>query len=159
ATHFPLVPVDSTAPPGCGRGGAWPSTHGSRSMSTAVPQSQPLTPTRDLPPPPPAPMRVYSHSSLYYWWPVWALGFLFAVLTYMQGRPVNYGEGEGSIEVLVHPSRNLGVVFTMIVVLIIVMTNLAVRGVASMTVIVSLIAITIFLAYMDWWDPILRALG
>src|SRR5947209_4022587 len=26
-------------------------------------------------------VRVYSHSALFYWWPVWAVGFLMALLT------------------------------------------------------------------------------
>jgi len=28
---------------------------------------------------------VYGHTTLFYWWPVWALGFLFALLTYLDG--------------------------------------------------------------------------
>jgi hypothetical protein len=31
-------------------------------------------------------IRVYGHNNLLYWWPVWALGFLFAVLTYVDGH-------------------------------------------------------------------------
>jgi len=31
-------------------------------------------------------IRVYGHSNLLYWWPVWALGFLFAFLTYLDGH-------------------------------------------------------------------------
>ncbi|MCE9561920.1 MAG: hypothetical protein K8U57_07685 [Planctomycetes bacterium] len=31
-------------------------------------------------------IRVYGHSNLFYWWPVWALGFLFAFLTYLDGH-------------------------------------------------------------------------
>src|SRR5436190_6498706 len=30
-------------------------------------------------------MRVYSHSTLFYWWPVWAVGFLMAMLTFLDG--------------------------------------------------------------------------
>jgi hypothetical protein len=30
-------------------------------------------------------IRLYSHSDVFYWWPVWALGFLFALLTYLDG--------------------------------------------------------------------------
>src|SRR5207248_9788169 len=26
-------------------------------------------------------IRIYSHSPLFYWWPVWLFGFLFALLT------------------------------------------------------------------------------
>src|SRR5439155_910547 len=33
----------------------------------------------------PLQLRVYSHSNLYYWWPVWAVGFLMAALTYFNG--------------------------------------------------------------------------
>lgn len=31
----------------------------------------------------PASVRIIGHSNLFYWWPVWAVGFLMAILTYM----------------------------------------------------------------------------
>lgn len=30
-------------------------------------------------------IRLYSHSDVFYWWPVWSLGFLLAILTYLDG--------------------------------------------------------------------------
>lgn len=30
-------------------------------------------------------IRLYSHSDIFYWWPVWALGFVLASLTYLDG--------------------------------------------------------------------------
>ena len=30
-------------------------------------------------------IRLYSHSDIFYWWPVWALGFFLALLTYLDG--------------------------------------------------------------------------
>lgn len=33
-----------------------------------------------------AEIRVYGHSNMFYWWPVWAAGFLMAALTYMDGH-------------------------------------------------------------------------
>src|SRR2546430_1393333 len=30
-------------------------------------------------------LRIYQHSNLLYWWPIWAYGFLCAALTYVQG--------------------------------------------------------------------------
>ncbi|QJW98775.1 hypothetical protein [Frigoriglobus tundricola] len=41
--------------------------------------------------PPPQPvqdkeLRIYGHSNLFYWWPVWAVGFLMATLTYLDGH-------------------------------------------------------------------------
>jgi hypothetical protein len=76
-------------------------------------------------------------------------------MTWMQGVSATFGD----VEVVVHPSKSLGVIFTVVFLLVIIMTHLAVRGVASMTVIVSILAVTIFLAYMDWWEDILRVLG
>ncbi len=29
---------------------------------------------------------VYSHSTLFYWWPVWAVGFIMAILTFVDGH-------------------------------------------------------------------------
>jgi hypothetical protein len=103
----------------------------------------------------PREVRIISHSGLFYWWPVWAVGFLFAALTWMEGKPATFGD----TEVIIHPSKSLGVIFTVVFLLVIVMTHLAVRGVASMTVIVSLLAVTLFFAYMGWWEDILHVLG
>src|SRR5262245_66404077 len=54
-----------------------------RSMST-VPAATPSAPA------PPAPERnevvVVSHSNLFYWWPVWACGFLMALITWIDGH-------------------------------------------------------------------------
>ncbi|MFO0813400.1 MAG: hypothetical protein U0796_09285 [Gemmatales bacterium] len=50
----------------------------------------PATPPKPTPPPPPPsngnlPQEViiYGHTALFYWWPVWAFGYLFAILTWM----------------------------------------------------------------------------
>jgi hypothetical protein len=101
-------------------------------------------------------VHIYSHSFLYYWWPVWAVGFLCALLTYLQGEPRDVGGARG---VMFHPSQNVGVVFTFTVLLVILLTNVAVRGTASLAVIIAVIAAVLFLAYMEWWDYILNALG
>src|SRR5690349_7211031 len=37
------------------------------------------------PPLQPQTIRVVSHTTLFYWWPVWLAGFLFAGLTYLDG--------------------------------------------------------------------------
>src|SRR5262249_11864929 len=49
---------------------------GSSSMS-----SSPTPPAPVSAPHGPSIIRIYSHSSLFYWWPVWALGFLFALIS------------------------------------------------------------------------------
>src|SRR5262245_41262422 len=34
----------------------------------------------------PGEIIVYHHSSLFYWWPVWALGFVMAIITYFSDK-------------------------------------------------------------------------
>jgi hypothetical protein len=53
-------------------------------MSSAT---EPVTPTVDDRP---AEVVVISHSPLFYWWPVWAVGFLMAGLTYLYGHQVAF---------------------------------------------------------------------
>jgi hypothetical protein len=53
-------------------------------MSSApVPQSPPAPP-KDAPTRATERVVVYRHSNLFYWWPIWALGYLFALITYFQ---------------------------------------------------------------------------
>src|SRR5438045_2978026 len=33
-------------------------------------------------------IRVYSHSTLFYWWPVWAAGFIMGLVTLVDGHRV-----------------------------------------------------------------------
>jgi len=105
-------------------------------------------------------VRVFSHSMLFYWWPVWAVGYLLAALTYFGGHEATMLiNGEEYSLGLFHPSGSLGVIFAFTLMLVILMTHFAVRGVASLTVIVGAIAVTLFFAYVGWWDTILRAIG
>lgn len=122
-------------------------------MSTTVMQEAASSPAAR--PNQPREVTVISHSPIFYWWPVWAVGYLFAILTAMQGQTYQFQD----TEVLIHPSRTLGVVFTMIFTLVILMTHFSVRGVASITVIVSIIAVIFIVAYFGWWDYVLNALG
>src|SRR5205807_1193371 len=60
-------------------------------MSTGYPvtPAPPAAPAGLAPAPAVVPdeeIRVYGHSNLFYWWPVWACGFLLAALTYVDGH-------------------------------------------------------------------------
>src|SRR2546427_8335600 len=50
-------------------------------MSTAHESPTPVRVT----PPAQEEVRIYSHSSLFYWWPVWAAGFIMGLLTAFEG--------------------------------------------------------------------------
>jgi hypothetical protein len=101
-------------------------------------------------------VRLYSHSPLFYWWPVWVGGFLMALATWMQGTHVQVPNGP---EITVHPNRSLGITFCIVFLLVLVMTHAAVRGVASLTVIVAMLALTFLFAWMGVWDDILLTVG
>lgn len=141
-------------------------------------------------------IRVFGHTNLLYWWPVWALGFLFGGLTWADGHrmavvpagtvvekgasvageagprdvlvapagaalPVQPRSGAEEKEpgLLVAASNNYGVIFVMAILLVIVFTNLTVRGLASVIVIAGLIITTLVFAQFHLWDPIFRWLG
>src|SRR5262249_7622737 len=99
---------------------------------------------------------VYSHSPLFYWWPVWVLGYVLAILTYAQGVHTDIGN---SVSVWMHSSRSLGVVYTIVFLLVILMTNFTVRGVASLTLIVTILFFTVLFAYIGIWESIFAYLG
>ncbi|MBM4071306.1 MAG: hypothetical protein FJ271_20565 [Planctomycetes bacterium] len=104
---------------------------------------------------PPQEVVVYSRSSLFYWWPVWAIGYVLALVTYLQGEQTAFNEAV----VLMHPSKNLGVIYTVVFLLVLLMTNVTVRGIASLTVIITVLALTFLFAYLDWWDNIFSAVS
>jgi len=100
-------------------------------------------------------LRIYSHSNLFYWWPVWAVGYLMASLTYMQGQQYQIGPRPEYF----HPSSSLGVIFFFTLLLVILITNVTVRGTASGIVILSIILTVVLLAYFDWLETVLGWIG
>jgi hypothetical protein len=53
-------------------------------MSTPTQPTQPV-PVTVQPDDRPSELVIISHSPLFYWWPVWAVGFVMAALSYLQG--------------------------------------------------------------------------
>src|SRR5713226_7603301 len=74
-------------------------------MATTTPPAPPRTQV-------PNQVKIYSHSSLFYWWPVWAMGFILGLLTltenaYMVVVPSN-AEAKRSWKVLVKSETREG---------------------------------------------------
>jgi len=113
-------------------------------------QPQPVAPVQVAPTV--TEVRIFSHSSLFYWWPVWLTGFILALVTRVGGIQVMVGD----FEVWMHPSKNLGVFFGVILFLVILITNVTVRGLASAIVILTILLLTVLFAYLGWWEIILR---
>jgi hypothetical protein len=169
-------------------------------MSVAQPQT---------PPPPPASsaqreITIVSHSNLFYWWPVWAVGFLLGIMSLFgelvvtvpkETRAVFDAKGAGHTadgkgidfenrEVLVLPSntqlhrlhgdskkppddprlhmsktKGFGVLFATVLLLVIVITNVPLRGMWSVMVIVMVIMLSVIFALANLWGTILETFG
>jgi hypothetical protein len=96
-----------------------------------------------------------SHSSLFYWWPVWVVGYICAIVTFLQGQAVQLGPHAVNI----HNSNNLGVLFCLTLFLVIMISNVIVRGLASALVIMGIVLCAVVFAYFGWWDAILGWVG
>jgi hypothetical protein len=147
-------------------------------------------------------IKIVSHSNLFYWWPVWAVGFLLGILTWVDGYvmavvpiesevnrhwrvEVDQGKTETREGVLAPKTKHLpphekegedlakpeephlhiahrstyGVVFALTLLLVIVITNVPLRGMWSfMVIVVAILLITVF-ALFHWWDAIFHAVG
>ena len=98
---------------------------------------------------------IYGHSWLFYWWPVWAVGYIMAFLTWLHPDDVMIGDRQEVFSA----SPNLGVIFTLLLLLMIVVTNAQVRGKGGALVVVSLAFFALLFAYLDWWQQILHWIG
>lgn len=100
-------------------------------------------------------IRVYAHSRILYWWPVWVCGYVMATLTHLYGEPQQIGNAQE----IFHPSVNLGIIFVLTLAMVILITNVTVRGLASVIVILSLALGALTLAYFHKWDEVLAWMG
>jgi hypothetical protein len=97
---------------------------------------------------------IISHSTLLYWWPLWALGYLMALITLITGTEVSVG----SNKMFIYPVSDLGVIYCLLFVLVSLFTNVSVRGIYSLVVVLVLSFLTVLLALFGWWHHILSAL-
>jgi hypothetical protein len=119
-----------------------------------APEHAPAHPPH-APPEAPEEVRIYGHTTLFYWWPVWAVGYLMALLTWMAHETVRVGDHT----VLMHHNKNVGVVFTLALFLVILITNISLRGTASAIVILTAALVVLLLAYFQLWEDVLAYLG
>jgi len=152
----------------------------------------------------PRELRIVSHSNLFYWWPVWVVGFLLGIVSLIsnyQLAAVHRGTVEAKLEspdnvtvrqvievdpkthehkfasntnnvkpgqmILYHPEnedlktpsvgispyRGPGVIFCTVMLVVILITNIHLRGVWSFVVIVVIVSLVVILSLagaMDW---------
>lgn len=165
-------------------------------MSTSPPSPPATVPVSNAAPPPKDEVIIISHSNLFYWWPVWAVGYLMALITLfdghkmavLPGKPEGHRnvkmvvdgremerdaiildqnkklDGESSdpnskpeeIKLMVAHSKTCGVIFLTVLLLVIVITNVPLRGMWSVVVIITVFLMAIIFGLAGWWDNIVR---
>lgn len=171
-------------------------------MSTGQPPAPVPAPLASPPPPKEEKLEVtvVSHSNLFYWWPVWAVCFLMALLTYIEGKYLavvpSGTEGDKKVKVQikgedkereawvlpenktlprVNPkdlksevkeprvhissSKNYGVIFAFTLLLVIVITNVPLRGMWSVVVIIVAVLMVVIFALAGVWETIFNTLN
>lgn len=150
-------------------------------------------------------IRIYGHSSLFYWWPVWALGFILVLISlwdntrivhitsdteisrtddtdYKLSRPEDkkLEEGKRELKKLMdkyapprdEPEREahrrpprlshrfwMGATFCIVLLIVILITNVPLRGLWSVIIIVTIVLLSIIFGLAGWWDMIFYAIG
>jgi hypothetical protein len=150
----------------------------------------------------PGEVTVVSHSDLFYWWPVWMVGFIMSALTYFHGVHAAFVAGKHPEIVIIdgkvtdvhgkfenvtdrpgiitddkhknsfppadvdgedkhtwpymHDSKNIGAIFCVTLLLVIVITNVHLRGLWSLIVILIIVLGSIIFALAHVWERILE---
>ena len=98
---------------------------------------------------------VYGHSALFYWWPLWAAGYVMALLTWLHHDQATIGNKTEWF----YPSRNLGVIYTLLLLLLIVVTSIRIKGMKAALLIAALAFFALLFVHLNWWEAILGWFG
>jgi hypothetical protein len=146
-----------------------------------------------VPPPAHREIVIYSHSALFYWWPVWAVGFLMFALTIFDGHEMilvpagteaqfadqgGNNAQDASRVVLVAPSgkhfprhpkdeekvvgpyvhmaqsKSLGVLYATMLLVIIIVSNVPLRGLWSVIIILGILLLVLIFNLTNVWNTI-----
>jgi hypothetical protein len=120
-------------------------------------------------------IKIYSHSPILYWWPVWAVCFLMALWTYIdnyhaafvpentvvEGNQIIAPEGTALEAPVVHVARSRwpGVVFVFALLFAVYVSNASLRGPWALFGLAVLAALVLLFNWLDWWTPVYRSLS
>lgn len=153
-------------------------------MATAPAPATPPAPSK------PQEVKIYSHSNLFYWWPVWVVGIVLAILTLTQGTVMvvvpsasilgsadtTLKDGKDvKVKAVLLPAdkdfpekeephlntstrKGYGVIFATVLLVVIFITNVPLRGMWSVLIIMAIVMLSIIFALAGWWDKILGAI-
>ncbi|MEO0981807.1 MAG: hypothetical protein AAFX03_04060 [Pseudomonadota bacterium] len=100
-------------------------------------------------------MKLYAHSTLLYWWPVWLTSFGLGVWSMIAGDDVPLGDG--TIRML--PSSSPGFLFIILMVLVAVVTTNKLKGLRSVILMLSVLLLAILAAWAGLIDEIIGSIA
>ena len=151
-TIAPPQPVYQQAPPGQQ---VYPAAQPVYQQPVVVAQPVVTEPVEQRGPDDHPQILLVGHSSLFFWWPVWAVGYLMAFLTWSGGQTLELGGQQAWF----HPGKSMGLIFIATLFVVIMISNITLRGLASALVLTGIALVTVLFAYLGWWDNILSWLG
>jgi hypothetical protein len=77
----------------------------------------------------------------------------------LESAAANTGKGQESFPVRISQSKNYGIVYIVVLLLVTFTANVPLRGLASIIAILFILFLTVLFAYLDWWGDIFDALG
>ena len=96
-------------------------------------------------------IKIYSHSTLFYWWPAWFFGYILAGVSYFSGGTIELDKFR---QEWFYPSAGAGVSYVALLLFLVTFTNLRMRGLYSVLFVISMAFIVVLLAWLGWWDDI-----
>jgi hypothetical protein len=99
-------------------------------------------------------LHVYQHSNFFYWWIIWAYGFVCSLLTYFNGRTVNLFADK---QLYVHSSAWVGISFVALLLVVIFFTNYRVKGANSFIMVLGIALVALAMHYLGAWEIIFRS--
>jgi hypothetical protein len=119
-------------------------------------------------------ITIYSHSAILYWWPVWVVGFLVALLTYLDGGRMAYVPAGVRVEgnTLIAPDGRLleephnrmaqnpylGTLFFLTVLLVFVSSNVQLRGLWEWIAVLAVGTVVLAVLHLGLWTPLMSCL-
>ncbi|HKB38946.1 MAG TPA: hypothetical protein VKD72_21060 [Gemmataceae bacterium] len=142
-------------------------------------------------------MKIVQHSQLFYWWPVWLIGFVLGMISLFsdtrlavvpsKSRVIRTSEGyeikvldpragkegaespdwkyaaeakenESPFRLHISSNKSLGVIWAITLILVIFITNVPLRGMWSVVVLVSIVLLSIIFFLAGIWEALIAAI-
>jgi hypothetical protein len=109
-------------------------------------------------------LKFYSRSKLFYYWPVWVISFVFALVSYIWGKPIFLQLGSKAadykaLDAYSVASPGLGLAFLLVLLAVILFTSVNIRGLWAALFAFAVIIIALLMSIFGAWGKVLSFFG